>query len=104
MEIGPELVVPVDKDMVRDREAFIEAMNRAIIYGGFYKNALEMVELPRRYVEEPRQFKPMFEKDEFRQMINSPPVITESLERVYVRSNGYDRGRNFGNVEEQSRG
>lgn len=51
LERGPEMVVPVDKDMVRDKEAFIEAMNRAIIDGGFYKNSLEMVKLPPRYNE-----------------------------------------------------
>ena len=78
MEIGKEGIGPLEN------EAFIEAMNRAIIDGGFYKNALEMIDLPRRY-EEPPIFEPMFEKDEIVRIMNSSPVVAELLDKVYVR-------------------
>ena len=84
MERGKEGVGPLESVEI-DNEAFIEAVNRAIIDGGFYKNALEMVDLPRRYVEEPPQFEPMFEKDEVVRMMNSSPVISELLDKVYVK-------------------
>ena len=84
MEIGKEGIGPLENVEI-DNEAFIEAMNRAIIDGGFYKNALEMVDLPRRYVEEPSRFEPMFEKDEVVRMMNSSPVISELLDKVYVK-------------------
>ena len=83
MDIGKEGIGPLENVEI-DKDAFIEAMNRAIIDGGFYKNALEMVDLPRRY-EEPSIFEPKFEKDEIVRMMNSSPVISELLDKVYVR-------------------
>ena len=78
----PDTFEPLERG---PEEALIEALNRAIIDGGFYKNALEMVDLPRRYVEESPQFEQMFEKDEFVRTMNSSPVISELLDKVYVR-------------------
>ena len=84
MEIGKEGIGPLENVEI-DNEAFIEAMNRAIIDGVLYKSALEMIDLPRIYVEEPPRFEPKFEKNEIVRMMNSSPVISELLDNVYVR-------------------
>ena len=90
MEIGKEGIGPLESI-----EIDIDALSRAIIDCGFYKNVLEMIDLPQRY-EEPPIFEPKFEKDEILRMMNSSPVISELLDKVYVRESE-KRGEENGN-------